>query len=180
LAQVVNDGHRAREVLDGVRQLFKKDPIGRVLLDPNGVIRDVYTLTNVDLRLQHVSIAVSLRSDLPQVLADEGQLRQVLFNLIFNAVEAMQGVTDRPRVLHLRSDVTQDNVTIAVEDSGPGVDEKHMGRIFEPFFTTKSTGTGVGLAICRRIVEDHGGQLTASPSTPYGMVFQIYLPVPTP
>jgi signal transduction histidine kinase len=179
LADVVKDLHRTGEVLDGIRQMFKKDFRGRAWLDPNDLIRDVYTLTNVDLRLQQISSVVNLRSELPPILADRGQLRQVMMNLIFNAAEAMRDVTDRPRVLRLGSDVAQDNsdVVITVEDCGPGVDEKDIGRIFEPFFTTKPTGTGIGLAICRTIVEAHNGRLVASPNVPYGMVFQIFLPI---
>ena len=101
-----------------------------------------------------------------------------MLNLISNAAEAMREITDRPRLLRVGSDVTQDNsdVEITVEDSGAGVDEKDIGRIFEPFFTTKATGTGVGLAICRSIIEAHGGRISASRNTPYGMIFRIYLP----
>jgi signal transduction histidine kinase len=179
IADVVKDLHRTGEVLDGIRQMYKKDLHGRALLDPNDLIRDVFTLINVDLRLQQVSSLVDLRSGLPPILADRGQLRQVIMNLVFNAAEAMRDVTGRPRVLRLGSDLSQDHseVVITVEDTGSGVDEKDIDRIFEPFFTTKPTGTGIGLAICRTIVEAHDGRLVASPKIPYGMVFQIYLPI---
>ena len=179
LIDVGNDARRVHEVIDGIRNMFNKDLRGRVLLNPNSLIRDVCTLTDVDLRMQGVTPALSLRSELPQVVIDRGQFRQVLLNLIHNAVEAMREITDRPRVLRIGSDVTRDrsDVVITVEDSGTGVDDKDIDNIFEPFFTTKPTGTGVGLAICRSIVEAHGGRLSASRNVPHGMTFRIYLPL---
>jgi signal transduction histidine kinase len=167
-------------VIDGIRNMFNKDLRGRVLLDPNKLIRDVFTLTDTDLRMQDVTVALSLRSELPEVHLDRGQFRQVMLNLIFNAVEAMRQITDRPRLLCIGSDVTQDHsdVVITIEDSGTGIDEKDIDHIFEPFFTSKPTGTGIGLAISRSIIEAHGGRLLAARNAPYGMIFQIYLPSP--
>jgi signal transduction histidine kinase len=179
LIDVGNDARRVREVIDGIRNMFNKDLRGRVLLNPNNLIRDVFTLADVDLRMQGVTPALSLNSELPQVVIDRGQFRQVMLNLILNAVEAMRDVGDRPRVLRIGSDVTQDqsDVVITVEDSGTGVDDKDIDYIFDPFFTTKPTGTGVGLAICKSIVEAHGGRLSASRNVPHGMIFRIYLPL---
>ena len=178
LTDVGDDARRISEVIDGIRNLSQKDARGRVLLNLNNLIRDVFKLTDVDLRMQDVSIELTLRSELPQILVNPAQIRQVMLNLIFNAAEAMREIRDRPRMVRIGSDVTQDNcdVVITVEDSGTGVDEKDIGRIFEPFFTTKPAGTGIGLAICRSIIETHGGKLLASPNAPYGMIFRIYLP----
>jgi len=180
LIDVGNDARRVREVIDGIRNMFNKDLRGRALLNPNNLIRDVCTLAEVDLRMQGVTAALSLSPELPQVVIDRGQFRQVMLNLILNAVEAMREITDRPRVLRIGSDVTQDqsDVVITVEDSGTGVDDKDIDYIFDPFFTTKPTGTGVGLAICKSIVEAHGGRLSASRKAPHGMIFRIYLPLP--
>jgi signal transduction histidine kinase len=179
LLDVGNDARRVREVIDGIRSMFNKDLRGRALLNPNKLIRDVFTLTDVDLRMQGVTPALSLRSGLPQVFIDKGQFRQVMLNLILNAVDAMREITDRPRSLRVTSDVTQDrsDVVITVDDSGTGIDDKDIDYIFEPFFTTKPTGTGIGLAISRSIIEAHGGRLQASRNVPHGMSFRIYLPL---
>jgi signal transduction histidine kinase len=179
LLDVAHGGHRIRDVIDGIRNMFGKERHGMVLLDPNDVVQDASRLIDTDLRMQEISSAVFLRSNLPKVRADRGQLRQVMLNLILNAAEAMHDITNRPRLLRIDTDVTHDNsdVVITVEDNGTGVDGKNIDRIFEPFFTTKSTGTGVGLAVCRSIVEAHGGQLTASPNIPFGTIFRVVLPV---
>jgi signal transduction histidine kinase len=179
LIDVAQGGHRIRDVIDGIRNMFDKERHGMVLLDPNDVVQDASRLIDTDLRMQEISSAVFLRSNLPKVRADRGQLRQVMLNLILNAAEAMHDITNRPRLLRIDTDVTHDNsdVVITVEDNGTGVDGKNIDRIFEPFFTTKSTGTGVGLAVCRSIVEAHGGQLTASPNIPFGTIFRVVLPV---
>ena len=179
LIDVAQGGHRIRDVIDGIRNMFGKERHGMGLLDPNDIVQDASRLIDTDLRMQEISSAVFLRSNLPKVLADRGQLRQVMLNLILNAAEAMHDITNRPRLLRIATDVTPDNsdVVITVEDNGTGFDGKHIDRIFVPFFTTKSTGTGVGLAVCRSIVEAHGGQLTASPNIPFGMIFRVVLPV---
>jgi signal transduction histidine kinase len=114
----------------------------------------------------------------PQLSGDRGQLQQVFLNLISNAIEAMSLVTDRVRDLRVRTDVVEESseVVVTVEDSGTGLVGKDKDRIFEPFFTTKSTGTGVGLTICRVIIESHGGSLLASANKPYGTIFRVTLP----
>ena len=175
----MKDGARASEVIHGIRSMFKKELRGRVLLDANDVVRDAFTLVGVDLRMQHISSSINLHPELPQVLADRGQLQQAMLNLIANAVDAMRGVSGRPRHLRVGSNVTPDQskVEISVEDSGMGVSQNDLNRIFEPFFTTKPAGTGIGLAICRSIIEAHGGELLASVNIPHGMIFRINLPV---
>jgi C4-dicarboxylate-specific signal transduction histidine kinase len=161
-----------------IRSMFKKGMHGRTLLDVNDLVREVLTMVDVDLRNQRVSVKIDLRSDLPQPLADRGQLYQVFVNLITNAIEAMGSVTDRARVLRVSSDVIQESsdVAVTIEDSGTGIEGKNTDRIFEPFFTTKSTGTGIGLTICGSIIESHGGSLRTYANKPYGTIFQVTLP----
>jgi signal transduction histidine kinase len=178
LKGVVDAGHRAAEVIGSVRVMFKKDLHGRALFSVNDVVREVLTMVDIDLRAQRVSVSTELREGLPQLLADRGQLQQVFLNLIMNAIEAMRSVTDRARLLRIRSDNNRQSssVLVTIEDSGTGIEKKDKERIFEPFFTTKSTGTGIGLAICRSIVEAHGGSLRASANNPHGTIFYVALP----
>jgi signal transduction histidine kinase len=112
------------------------------------------------------------------LLADRGQLQQVFLNLITNAIEAMNSITDRPRMLRVSSDLIQGDsgVLVVIEDNGPGIENKHTDRIFDPFFTTKVTGTGIGLTICRSIIDSHGGSLQATANQPYGTSFRVTLP----
>jgi signal transduction histidine kinase len=177
LNRIVDDGHRANQVITSVRSMFKKDIHGRAWLSMNDLVREVLKMIELDLRIKGVSVATELREGLPRLLADRGQLRQVLLNLIMNAIEAMGSVTDRARVLRIRSDVIQGRrgVLLTIEDSGTGIDSKDKDRIFEPFFTTKSTGTGMGLTICQSIIESHGGSLQVSANKPYGTIFRVAL-----
>jgi signal transduction histidine kinase len=119
-----------------------------------------------------------MRETLPQLLANRAQLEEVFVNLIMNPIEAMHSVTNRARLLRISSDIVQEpsTVLVTIEDTGTGIDSKDKERIFEPFFTTKSEGTGIGLAICRAIVESHGGSLHASANHPYGTIFHVALP----
>jgi signal transduction histidine kinase len=135
-------------------------------------------MPDVDLLTQRVALSTELREGLPPLPADRGQLQQVFLNLFMNAVEAMRSVTDRERRLRVSSDVIQESfgVLVIIEDCGIGIDEKDRDRIFEPFFTTKSTGTGIGLTICRSIIESHNGTLRVSANKPYGTVFHVALP----
>ena len=135
-------------------------------------------MVDLDLRNQRVSVTTDLRNNLPQLLADRGQLHQVFVNLIMNAIEAMRPVPDRARLLRIRSDIIQESssVLVTIEDSGTGIDGKDKERVFEPFFTTKSKGMGIGLAICRAIVESHGGTVQAFANNPCGTIFHLALP----
>ncbi len=175
--QIVSDGHRASEVVASIRGLFKKDQHAKVLLDVNAVIREVLELLQGELSSKRVPIRTKLNRNLPQILGDHGQLQQVVLNLVMNAVEA---VSDNPvgsRVLNVSSKRSQsEEVIVAVEDSGPGIDAKDFDQIFDAFFTTKSQGMGMGLAICRSIVEAHGGRLWASARRPHGSIFYLTLP----
>jgi PAS domain S-box-containing protein len=180
LKRIVSDGHRAGKVISGVRTLFKKNVQARAPIDVNDLVREVLALVRGELESRRVTVAAEL-GQLPPVTADRAQLQQVILNLISNALDAMSAISDRPRVLRLRSERCEPGkIMVTVHDSGPGVEKKNIHRIFEPFFTTKASGTGMGLAICRSVVESHGGQLMASHGHPYGAVFQIVLPLQDP
>jgi signal transduction histidine kinase len=153
-----------------------KDKSAKVSLDANELIGEVLALLHRDLQKHAIEIRTELAGGLPQIMADPVQLQQVLLNLISNAVEAMAAVDDRRRVLRITSSLHEsDNVLITVTDSGTGIDPEHKDRIFEAFFTTKSSGMGMGLSICRSIVQAHGGQLSVAPAMPNGSTFSILL-----
>ena len=175
--RIVADGHRAGQVLGSVRAMFEKDSGKRAQVDLNGVIREVLTLLEGELRAHSVLVQTDLLDALPEVSGNRVQLQQVIVNLVMNAVEAMEGVDDRPRLLRLKTELDNNNhVLIRVEDSGPGIDVENIDRIFNAFFTTKPRGIGMGLSICRSIVEAHDGRLWVSPGVDYGSVFQFTIP----
>ncbi len=177
LESIVSEGHGASQVIDGIRAMFRNDSREKALLDVNEVIREVIALLHSELQNHQILIQTELISRLPPVLADRVQLQQVVANLVANAIEAMDAVADRVRTLRVKSVIGEpDGVLIMVEDSGPGIDPENMDRIFHPFFTTKSQGTGMGLPICRSIVEAHNGHLSVRPAADRGSVFQISLP----
>ena len=176
---IVSDCLRVGQVVASVRAMFKKDIPDRTLLDINNVIREVLTLLSVELEGRGVVVKTSLAEGLPYLLADRVQMQQVILNLIRNASEAMSSTAPGERILWLKSAATDaGECIVAVEDSGPGIDPEALERIFEPFFTTKGTGMGMGLSICRSIVEAHGGRLTARRVRGRGMAFEIVLPLP--
>ena len=176
LGSIVSEGNRAGQVIDGIRAMFKNDSREKTLLDVNDVIREVIALLHSKLQKYQISVQAELVSELPPVLADRVQLQQVIANLIANAIEAMDTVADRARTLRVKSAARKpDGVLIIVEDSGPGIDPENADRIFNPFFTTKSEGTGMGLSICRSIVEAHNGRLTLRSASNRGSVFEIFL-----
>ena len=175
---VVDDSHRASAVISGIRSMFQKGAHGQILLDVNDLVRETLTMVDLDLRTYGISVKTDLHNGVLQLSGDRGQLQQVFLNLISNAIEAMNSVTDRARNLQVRTDAVQksSHIVVTVEDSGTGLEGEDKDRIFEPFFTTKSTGTGVGLTICRVIIESHGGSLVAFANKPYGAIFQVTLP----
>ena len=176
---IVSDCLRVSQVVASVRAMFKKDTPDRILLDINDVIHEVLTLLRVELDGHGVVVKTSLAEGLPHLLADRVQMQQVILNLIKNASEAMSSTAPGERILWLRSAATDAGECIVViEDSGPGIEPEKMERIFEPFFTTKGTGMGMGLSICRSIVEAHGGRLNARRVRGRGMAFEIGLPLP--
>jgi C4-dicarboxylate-specific signal transduction histidine kinase len=176
LDQIVKDGHRAGDVIDGIRAIFRKGEERRAPLDVNELIGDVLRLTRAEIHSEQISVRTELLNDLPKIVGDRVQLQLVFRNLIVNAVEAMSSVTDRERVLHIKSAIMPSGVRVTVADAGTGIDQDSIERIFDTFFTTKSHGMGMGLSICRSIVEAHGGKLSVSPSHPYGSIFEIDLP----
>ena len=175
--QIVNDGHRASGVIASIRGMFKKDDHAKLLLDVNEVIREVLELLHGELSSKRVAVRTKLSRNVPHVLAVRVQLQQVILNLVTNAVEAMCNNPAGSRVLNVNSKSSQPNeVIIAVEDSGPGIEAKDLDRIFDAFFTTKSQGMGMGLSICRSIVESHRGRVWAAGRRPHGSIFYIALP----
>jgi C4-dicarboxylate-specific signal transduction histidine kinase len=177
LERVVRDGHRASEVIASVRSMFNRDAPGKERLRINGLIEEVLVLFRGEFRSKQIVLQTELAKDDPAVLANRVQLQQVLMNLITNAVDAMHGTRDRPRVLQIRTEAGESGqVLIAVEDSGPGVAAADLDRVFDPFFTTKAAGMGLGLSVCRSIVEAHGGSLRVSPGAQHGTIFQFALP----
>ncbi|UFW48204.1 MULTISPECIES: sensor histidine kinase [Bradyrhizobium] len=177
LERVVREGNRASQVINGIRAMFKNDSREKATLDVNHLIREVLAILDSELRSDQVQVQAELMPDPLPVFADRVQLQQVVANLIANAIEAMSTVSGRARTLRVRTAISKpDSALISVEDSGPGIDRENLGHIFHPFFTTKPQGMGMGLAICRSIVESHGGSLSASPGHPHGAVFRVVLP----
>lgn len=177
LQGIVDEGHRAGEIIKGIRAMFRADDKSRVSVDLNELVREVLVLTQDERRNWQIELHSELDENLPSVTADRVQLQHVLFNLMTNAIDAMESVTDRNRILRVKSKPNGSaGVLITVEDSGIGIAPENINRIFSAFFTTKSHGMGLGLAICRSIVESHGGRLSASPNYPHGATFQIVLP----
>jgi signal transduction histidine kinase len=178
--RIVRDGNRASDVLTRVRALLRKAPLVKSSLNVNDVVREALALVDGELRKRGVEVSAELGLDLPLVIADFVQLQQVILNLVMNAIESMKAITDRPRVLQIRSgrhDLSgQSAVFVAVCDSGIGLSSDAMTRVFEAFYTTKPEGMGMGLWICRSIIEAHGGQITAQPNRDFGATFQFVLP----
>jgi PAS domain S-box-containing protein len=175
---IIDDGNRASEVIRRVRALANKTDIEKAPLDVDDVVREVIALVQRELISHRVSLRTELAPALPMILADRVQLQQVIINLVMNGIEAMQSVTDRPRELVIRSrqDEAQ-QVLVSVTDCGVGISAENADRLFNPFFTTKSSGMGMGLSICRSIMEAHGGRLWATAGVPHGATFQFTLPV---
>jgi PAS domain S-box-containing protein len=178
LSRIVSDGNRAAEVISHIRELVKKAPPLKEPLDINKAIREVIELTRGETRKHGISVQVRLADGLPLIQGDRIQLQQVLMNLLINATEAMDGVGDSVRELLISTrEADAGSVLVAVRDSGPGFAPQVAEHIFGPFYTTKSTGLGMGLSICRSIIEAHGGRLWASANVPRGAVFEFTVPV---
>jgi PAS domain S-box-containing protein len=178
LGLIVEDGTRAGNVIGGIRALIKKVPPRQAWLDINEAIREVAALTRGEAAKTGVSVQTDLADGLPLIYGDRVQLQQVILNLIINAIEAMSGVAETPRALLISTGRAEPGgVLVAVRDSGPGLDPASLEHLFDAFYTTKSGGMGMGLAICRSIIEAHEGQLCASANEPRGAVFQFTLPL---
>src|SRR5262245_36460938 len=173
--RIVEDGHRAGAVVANIRANFKSDVRERSSFDLNELIQEALALGRGDLQKHRVLVQAEPNRQLPKVRGNRVQLQQVLLNLIMNAIDAM-AAKDEPRILTVKSEVCEaDRVIVSVADTGPGVSTQHSDRIFNPLFTTKSDGMGMGLSICRAIIEAHEGRLWFAPNTPRGTVFQFTL-----
>jgi C4-dicarboxylate-specific signal transduction histidine kinase len=175
LRRVAADGHRAGAVVESIRANFRNDERKRTLLDVNELIQEVLSIERGDLQRHRIRIEAEPGGKLPQVRGNRVQLQQVLINLIANAIDSMAS-EDEPRVLSIKcAAIERNGVTVSVADNGTGISPDHLDRIFNPLFTTKSDGMGMGLSICRAIIEAHEGRLSVSAITPHGAVFQFTL-----
>jgi C4-dicarboxylate-specific signal transduction histidine kinase len=175
---VIDDGNRAIEVIRRVRALAKKTDIEKVPLDVNEVVREVFALVRGELISHQVSVRTEFAPALPMILGDRVQLQQVIINLVMNGIEAMQSVMDRPRELVIRSSQDEtEQVLVSVTDCGVGISSENADRLFSAFFTTKASGMGMGLSICRSIMEALGGRLWATANIPHGATFHLTLPL---
>ena len=177
LKRIQTESHRTSDVFDAIRALFRTGDQGRQPVDVNAIIGEVIESLRGELKDHGIETRLDL-NELPLVDGHTGQLREVIFNLAHNALEAMDGTTERSRLLRVRTQRRDAGaVAVEVEDSGSGIDPQKLERIFTAFVTTKSQGMGLGLAICRMIIEQHGGTLTASSDGQNGAVFQFVLPI---
>ena len=176
LSLIVKEGNRAGEVVGRIRALIKKAPARKDAVEINEAILEVIALTRTEAAKNSVSVRTQLAEGLPRVQGDRVQLQQVLLNLIINAIEAMRDVGEEERELFISTRNEPDGVSVEVRDSGPGFAPAALERVFEAFYTTKSDGLGLGLSICRSIIESHNGRLWASANRPRGASFQFALP----
>jgi PAS domain S-box-containing protein len=177
LSLIVKEGNRAGEVVGRIRALIKKAPARKDAIEINDTILEVVALTRTEAANNRVSVRMQLAEGLPPVLGDRVQLQQVLLNLIINAIEALRDVGMEERELLISSSNESDGVSVEVQDSGPGFAPEVLDRVFEAFYTTKPGGLGLGLSICRSILEAHNGRLWARPNVPRGAVFGFIAPV---
>ena len=178
--RIIKNGHRAGDVVKSIRSLARKALPERIALDINGVIRETLDLMQEELRRQDVSCEILLTEPIGLIKGDRTQLQQVILNLVMNGAEAMSTTTGSPRVLRIITAFDHDGgVTTSIEDSGSGIDAGMIDRIFEPLFTTKPEGMGLGLSICRSIVEAHGGRLWVLPNPIGGSIFRFSIPEAT-
>jgi signal transduction histidine kinase len=174
---MISDAQRAGDVILGIRALARKTAPERAALDINDLIRGVVRLTTREAQAHGASVRLDLAPALPSVVGDRVQLQQVVINLVINAIQAMASATARPRELSIRSRPHEaGQVLIEVADSGHGIGSKNLDQLFKAFFTTKPAGMGMGLSICRSIIEAHGGTVWATDNMPSGAVFHFTLP----
>jgi signal transduction histidine kinase len=178
LERIVRDGTRAGEVIRRVRTLMKKTDAKMAPLDLNEILSEVLALVQHELVSSRVALRLEQAGALPLILADKVQLQQVILSLVINGIEAMQSITDRPRELVIRSEQDEARqVRVTVTDCGVGFSADSANRLFNTFFTTKSSGLGMGLSICRSIIELHGGRIWAAPNVPHGATIHFTLPL---
>jgi C4-dicarboxylate-specific signal transduction histidine kinase len=176
MKQAVEAVHQVDKIIANLRGLFRKDTQGKTATDVNQLIRTVLGLVYIDLRKHSVESQVNLGEQLPPILGNEVQLQQVTLNLLLNAIESMHSV--EPRVLSITSEASRhDSVRVSIADTGSGIDMANLDRIFKPMFTTKTRGMGMGLSICKSIIEAHNGQIWVTVNAPRGSIFHFELPV---
>ena len=174
---VVATGHHASDVITNVRELFGKDTQEKTPTDVNKLIGKVLALVYIDLRKHSIETQLNLSEQLPPLIGNEVQLRQVVLNLVMNAIELMVSVAE-PRVLSIKSEFTEHHsVLVSIADTGSGIDVANLNRIFAPMFTTKTRGMGMGLSICKSIIDSHNGGIWVSAGVPRGSIFHFELPL---
>lgn len=179
LSKIISDSHRASQVFDNIRALFGKvDDKGYELIDMNEIVLEVLHTLRGELKDRVITVRTELTPQQPLVVGHRGQLQEVLLNLVRNAIEAMDAIKDGRRVLQVKTERHDDpdKIVVAVEDSGPGIDPEKLEGIFDAFVSTKPQGMGLGLAICRMIIDRHDGKLSAWSGKRRGAVFQFILP----
>jgi signal transduction histidine kinase len=177
LTCIVNETARASDVVDRIGSLIKKAPPRKEVVDLNAAILEVTALTRTEAVKTGVTVDTQLAGELPRIQCDRVQLQQVMLNLIVNAIQSMSGVEDGNRELHISTvSIEPEGVCVAVRDTGHGLRPESLPRLFEPFYTTKPDGMGMGLSICRSIIEAHGGRLWAAGCEPRGALFQFTIP----
>jgi signal transduction histidine kinase len=177
LTWIVNETGRTRDVVDRIGSLIKKAPPRKEVVDLNAAILEVTALTRSEAVKTGVTVSTQLAAELPRIQCDQVQLQQVMLNLIVNAIQSMSGVEDGNRELHISTvSIEPEGVCVAVRDTGHGLRSESLPRLFEPFYTTKPDGMGMGLSICRSIIEAHGGRLWATGCEPRGALFQFTMP----
>jgi len=175
--RIARNGHRAGGIINSIRAMAKKSKPTMAPLDINEAVGEILALLGSEFHRRNVVLETRLSADIGRVMGDRVQLQQVILNLIMNGIEAMNTIEGRPRLLQVRSQGNQSgDVLVAVSDTGTGLEPDKMSRLFDPFFTTKAEGMGMGLAVCRSIIEAHGGALWASANPPHGSVFQFTVP----
>jgi PAS domain S-box-containing protein len=178
---IVADGHRASDVIQSLRDMFDGREQPGEPIDVNALIRDTVAIVRGELDAAAIAAHLDLAPQLPPVPARRGQVQQVILNLLTNATDSMRAVTDRKRVLRVTSEAAgTDSIAVSVQDSGTGIAADDAARIFDPFYTTKSHGMGMGLSICKSIVEAHGGRLTVATQASEGAIFRFVLPAGRP
>src|SRR6516162_4281772 len=175
--KVVESGHHASDVITNIRGLFGKDTQEKAPTDLNKLIRSVLAVAYFDMRKHSIESQMNLNEQLRLVIGNEVQLEQVILNLVMNAIESMS-LAAEPRVLSIKSEITEHNgVHVSIADTGSGIDPANLNNVFKPMFTTKTRGMGMGLAICKSIIESHKGRIWVSAGAPSGSSFQFELPV---
>ena len=177
ISRIGDAADRAREIIGGIRDQVKKAPPRKDMFDLNAAIEEVLLLASNAITKDAIVVKSDFAKDLPSIHGDRVQLQQVALNLILNALEAMRSVDGHSRELRIRTEARHaGDVLVTICDTGPGIAPENLERVFEPFFTTKSSGVGIGLSICRSIVEAHCGSLRAGANQPRGAMFQFTLP----